>query len=237
MVTNAPCPQVAKGIKVLEEIDAALREGGSAAKKADALQALSGKFYQIIPHSFGRQRPPVIDTPELLQQKFDLVTMLGDIEIAQAIQKDVEDNTDAKYAQLQADLTLLKPSDDVVKKIRGYIQATGDDDGKLLEVWACDRHGEGARFAAHNKLENRRLLWHGTNVAVVAAILKSGLRIMPTASSGSRVGRGIYLASEFSKSRGCVQHTQAQPRLCIKKRTRLAHLLCSLLLKMHTFRW
>jgi poly [ADP-ribose] polymerase len=200
-VTNAPFPQVAKGIKVLEEIDAALREGGSAKK---ALQELSGKFYQIIPHSFGRQRPPVIDTPELLQEKFDLVTMLGDIEIAQAIQKDVADNTDAKYAQLQADLTLLKPSDDVVGKIRQYIQATGRDDSKLLEVWTCNRHGEGARFAAHNKLENRRLLWHGTNIAVVAAILKSGLRIMPTASSGSRVGRGIYLASEHSKSRGFV---------------------------------
>ena len=204
-MTNAPCPQVAKGIKVLEEIEAALRGGGSAANKA--LQELSGKFYQIIPHSFGRQRPPVIDTLELLQEKFDLVTMLGDIEIAQAIQKDVADNTDAKYAQLQADLTLLKPSDDVFGKIRGYIQATGRDDGKLLEVWACNRHGEGARFAAHDKLENRRLLWHGTNIAVVAAILKSGLRIMP--SAGGRVGRGIYLASEHSKSRGCVLRTHA----------------------------
>jgi len=47
---------------------------------------------------------------------------------------------------------------------------------------------------------NRRLLWHGTNVAVVAAILKSGLRIMP--HSGGRVGKGIYFASENSKSAG-----------------------------------
>lgn len=54
------------------------------------------------------------------------------------------------------------------------------------------------RFQAHDNLDNRRLLWHGTNVAVVAAILKSGLRIMP--HSGGRVGKGIYLASENSKS-------------------------------------
>lgn len=46
----------------------------------------------------------------------------------------------------------------------------------------------------------RRLLWHGTNVAVVAAVLKTGLRIMP--HSGGRVGKGIYLASEHSKSAG-----------------------------------
>ena len=56
------------------------------------------------------------------------------------------------------------------------------------------------RFAAHDNIDNRRLLWHGTNVAVVAAILKSGLRIMP--HSGGRVGRGIYFASEHSKSAG-----------------------------------
>ena len=35
---------------------------------------------------------------------------------------------------------------------------------------------------------------------MVAAILKSGLRIMP--HSGGRVGRGIYFASENSKSAG-----------------------------------
>ena len=47
---------------------------------------------------------------------------------------------------------------------------------------------------------NRKLLWHGTSVAVVAAILKSGLRIMP--HSGGRVGAGIYFASENGKSAG-----------------------------------
>lgn len=54
------------------------------------------------------------------------------------------------------------------------------------------------RFKAHDKVGNRKLLWHGTGVAVVAAILKSGLRIMP--HSGGRVGKGIYFASENGKS-------------------------------------
>lgn len=61
-------------------------------------------------------------------------------------------------------------------------------------------HSQGDRFQAHCKMGNRRLLWHGTNVAVVAAILTSGLRIMP--HSGGRVGKGIYFASENSKSAG-----------------------------------
>lgn len=65
-----------------------------------------------------------------------------------------------------------------------------------------DQEGEGDRFQVHAKLGNRKLLWHGTNVAVVAAILTSGLRIMP--HSGGRVGNGIYFSSENHKSAGCV---------------------------------
>lgn len=48
------------------------------------------------------------------------------------------------------------------------------------------RKGEAQRFQQHTELGNRRLLWHGTNVAVVATVLKTGLRIMP--HSGGRVG-------------------------------------------------
>jgi len=57
---------------------------------------------------------------------------------------------------------------------------------------------KGDRFSVNKSIQHRKLLWHGTNVAVVAAILKSGLRIMP--HSGGRVGRGIYFASENAKS-------------------------------------
>ena len=43
-------------------------------------------------------------------------------------------------------------------------------------------------------------------MAVAAAILEGGLRIMP--HSGGRVGRGIYLASESGKSVYYVQNAQ-----------------------------
>ena len=67
-----------------------------------------------------------------------------------------------------------------------------------MNVWRVNRHSEASRFQQHSKLDNRRMLWHGTNIAVVAAILKAGLRIMPHACG--RVGRGLYLANEQSKS-------------------------------------
>ena len=73
---------------------------------------------------------------------------------------------------------------------------------EILDVWKVERHGEDKRFADHENITNRKLLWHGTNVAVVVAILKTGLRIMP--HSGGRVGRGIYFASENGKSAGII---------------------------------
>jgi len=62
------------------------------------------------------------------------------------------------------------------------------------------------RAEKHKQITNRKLLWHGTKVAVVCAILKNGLRIMP--HSGGRVGRGLYFASENAKSAGYVGTAQ-----------------------------
>lgn len=36
---------------------------------------LSSKFYTIVPHNFGRQVPKTIDNAELLQKKFDMLTV------------------------------------------------------------------------------------------------------------------------------------------------------------------
>ena len=44
------------------------------------------------------------------------------------------------------------------------LQATGSGQ-QLLDVWRVDRRSEAAGFAAHSQLDNRRLLWHGTNIA------------------------------------------------------------------------
>ena len=105
--------------------------------------------------------------------------------------------------------------------IGNYINATTDKLWRkpwLLKLWEINRKGEvwlilinaplysnisyqAQRFAVRDHLVvNHRLLWHGTNVAVVVAILKSGLWIMP--HSGGCVGKGIYFASENSKSAG-----------------------------------
>ncbi|XP_066207360.1 protein mono-ADP-ribosyltransferase PARP3 isoform X1 [Saccopteryx leptura] len=199
--------QIARGFEALEALEAALRAPAEGDRDR-SLEELSSHFYTVIPHNFRRHRPPPIDSLELLQAKKDMLLVLADIELAQTLQaapeeqkvEEVPHPLDRNYQLLRCQLQLLDPETPEYKMIHTYLQQTGNSHRRpvLQHVWRVDREGEGDRFQAHSQLDNRKLLWHGTNVAVVAAILTSGLRIMP--HSGGRVGKGIYFASENSKS-------------------------------------
>ena len=130
--------------------------------------------------------------------------------------RQVDHPDDLNYKSLHAALRTLDRKSTEFQVLDTYLKQTMSPHQQLelLDIWGVDRENEAARFAAHDAIVNRKLLWwvcsrvvcstqhgrHGTNVAVVAAILKSGLRIMP--HSGGRVGKGIYLASENAKSAG-----------------------------------
>lgn len=202
--------QIAKGFEVLEDLEKAVD-----AKNNAQIVSLSSKFYTVIPHDFGRKVPPVMNTLETIRKKYDMLLVLGDIEIAQTLEKEKEKVAsesakqphplDVNYNLLKCELKLLDPKSKEYKTLDTYTKETGKGwrgAPKIKHIWSMRREGEGKRFAEHDKISNRKLLWHGTNVAVVAAILKSGLRIMP--HSGGRVGSGIYFASENSKSAGYV---------------------------------
>uniref|UniRef100_A0A665VVS9 Poly [ADP-ribose] polymerase n=1 Tax=Echeneis naucrates TaxID=173247 RepID=A0A665VVS9_ECHNA len=205
--------QIAKGFEVLEEIEAAINQKSKRAR----LEELSSKFFTTIPHNFGRTRPPTIDNKELVEQKKEMLMVLADIELAQTLKSETEKAQeelietvphprDQDYNSLKCKLTLMDKGSEHFQIIENYLKVTAESykKPKIVNVWEVDRQMEGERFNENHSLENRRLLWHGTNIAVVAAILKSGLRIMP--HSGGRVGRGIYFASENRKSAGYV-HT------------------------------
>jgi len=183
---------------------------------SDDLVTLSGRFYQTIPHSYSRnQRPPVITAESELEAKFDMLATLKDIITAQNMlasshvasdQRMTVNPIDMKYNELNSDLTLLPPSHPLYPIIVKYISNTkaGYASMVLENIWAVNRHSENKSFSSFQSLDNHRLLWHGTNTAVVAAILRSGLRIMPSVNGG-RVGRGIYMANELSKSAAYVR--------------------------------
>ena len=107
---------------------------------------------------------------------------------------------DLKYNELSSDIRLIDSTHPHYEIILKYIKETRNNDRiKLENIWEVRRNSEDASFSSFATLDNHRLLWHGTNVAVVAAIIKNGLRIMPSVNGG-RVGRGIYFANELQKS-------------------------------------
>ncbi|KAM5293244.1 LOW QUALITY PROTEIN: protein mono-ADP-ribosyltransferase PARP3 [Ctenodactylus gundi] len=197
--------QIARGFQALEALEVALK---SPTDGGQSLEELSSQFYTVIPHNFGRSQPPPINSPELLQAKKDMLLVLADIELAQTLQaapkeeervEKIPHPLDRDYQLLECQLQLLVP-DAQYKVIQTYLEKTGSTYRcpSLQHVWKVNREGERDRFQAHSKMHNHKLLWHGTNIAVVAAILTRGLRIMP--HSGGRVGKGIYFASENSMS-------------------------------------
>jgi poly [ADP-ribose] polymerase len=195
--------QISKGNSVLAKLKAELSKGK---QNITALQNISSEFFTLIPHNFGWKKPQPISTMAEWNEKVDLINTLNDIELAQHLIGSGSDPLSDSYKKLNNSINVLPTSTKEYKAIAKYFECTKPGSGsKLLKVFSLDRACEKTRMAA-NKFGNRRLLWHGTSPAVVAAILKSGLRIMP--HSGGRVGKGIYLASENSKSAGYTGSTK-----------------------------
>ncbi|RHY32653.1 hypothetical protein DYB32_002364 [Aphanomyces invadans] len=205
--------QIQKGVAVLDSIRDALEAGQTS---TSFFQTLSAKFYQLIPHAYSRSTiPPVLKTSSQVEEKYDMLSTLHDIVVAQDVEKSLgagapaaKNCLDLKYAELNSNLDLVTESDTMHEVIMQYIANSRRIGGTMdvQHIWAVRRNPEESSFSKFASTPNHRLLWHGTNVAVVAAILKSGLRIMP--SSGGRVGKGIYLANMLEKSQSYVRSTR-----------------------------
>ncbi|KAG0240938.1 Poly [ADP-ribose] polymerase 2 [Actinomortierella wolfii] len=200
--------------KIAEEID----NKEFAFRDQHRLAALSSEFYTVIPHSFGRRTPPVINTSEALKRKLEMLESLSEIEEAQKIMKDnkkeeeelTENPLDIQFRSLK--LNRLEPMDRNSERFKLIETFTKNSHGKthssygleILEVFDLDREGEQDRFEASDfaKNENRRLLWHGSRMTNYVGILSQGLRIAPPEApvTGYMFGKGVYFADCVSKS-------------------------------------
>ena len=208
---NLSKQQVERGVAVLEELEQVIKNNPS---NRTQLARLSSRFYTTLPHDFGRRRPPVIANATMLQRSYDMCNVLLDMETATSLMAKAEQSeaektvtkelrphpADGQYASLNADLELVPAGSDEYNTLVDSWKNTQSPHmrTKLAKIWRVNRQGETGRFEEYNKLNNHMLLWHGTHIGAVSAILSTGLRIMP--HSGGRVGRGIYLASEHGKS-------------------------------------
>lgn len=82
-----------KGFEILKELGELLMDPSVADNKHnmtwnDAIAACSNAFFTVIPHAFGRSRPPTISSDEKLKKEITLMESLSDMQIASTIMND-----------------------------------------------------------------------------------------------------------------------------------------------------
>jgi len=181
---------------------------GTESKFLDA----SNRFFTLIPHDFGMRSPPLLDNPDLVKAKIEMLDSLLEIEVAYSLlsggekEKDV-DPIDSHYKKLKTEIEVLEKSTEEFKVIEEYVKNTHASTHtqyslEIAEVFKVARKGEAKRFKPFRALPNRMLLWHGSRVTNFAGILSQGLRIAPPEApvTGYMFGKGIYFADMVSKS-------------------------------------
>ncbi|KAJ8495164.1 hypothetical protein ONZ51_g1849 [Trametes cubensis] len=186
-----------------------------------AVEELTGRYYSIIPHVFGRERPIVIDNIDRLKKELELVDALGDMEvasklIASAIPKDADGRPvnplDAHFRSLQ--LSKMEPVARTSSEFSALETYTRDTHGathrhygvEVLQAFRVEREHETEAWmkAGYGSIPDgdRLLLWHGSRTTNFAGILKQGLRIAPPEApvTGYMFGKGVYFADMMSKS-------------------------------------
>ncbi|RID70829.1 hypothetical protein BRARA_C02811 [Brassica rapa] len=199
---------ITKGYEVLKRISEVMGRFDRA-----RLEELSGEFYTVIPHDFGFKKMSqfVIDTPQKLKQKIEMVEALGEIELATKLLSIdpglMDDPLYYHYQQLNCGLTPVGADSEEFSMVANYMENTHakTHSGYTVEIaqlFRASRAGEVDRFQQFSSSKNRMLLWHGSRLTNWAGILSQGLRIAPPEApvTGYMFGKGVYFADMFSKS-------------------------------------
>ncbi|KAF1364362.1 PARP-domain-containing protein [Lizonia empirigonia] len=212
---------ITRGFQTLKDLAAIIDNPTSYGE----VEVLSNRYYSLIPHAFGRNRPPVISTNALLKKEIDLLESLSDMKEATdmlkaSLKEDSDLNRlDRQFQTLGMDeMEALEPKSSEFVELSNYLTktkgATHNVNYAVQDIFRIQRKGEFERFDKSSYAKpsgNRRLLWHGSRVTNFAGILGQGLRIAPPEApvSGYMFGKGIYLADMSSKSANYCCHYQS----------------------------
>ena len=212
---------ITRGYQALKDLSALLDNASLAQSQYDttfpaATEHLSNAFYSLIPHAFGRNRPPIIQTQDMLKREVDLLDSLSDMKDASNIMKkepkDAEkiNALDRQFKGLNLEeMTPLNKDSTEFLELKNYLVdtrgATHHVNYQVSQIFRIERQGEKDRFDKSpfaGPPRDRRLLWHGSRATNFGGILSQGLRIAPPEApvSGYMFGKGIYLADMSSKS-------------------------------------
>ncbi|KAI4922829.1 hypothetical protein J4E90_001264 [Alternaria incomplexa] len=205
---------IARGFQTLKDLSVLIDENDNDSRAE--VERLSNQYFSLIPHAFGRNRPPVIRDITLLKKEIELLESLSDMKETAAMLKDqLKDKSDVNKLDKQFQGLGMNEMTPLQHKSREFVEIdeylnnskgkTHHVSYKVQEIFRIERQGEFDRFdkSKYTKIaSNRRLLWHGSRVTNYGGILGQGLRIAPPEApvSGYMFGKGIYLADMSSKS-------------------------------------
>ena len=227
------CNQIQRGYKILKEIQHVLNTSN---RESQVLE-LTNQFYTNIPQNFGMKRPPPINHILKVREKLTLLESLQEMEIANSLsirslkQLETKHPVDVYYAQLKCRISPV--DEEVAGMLQSWMANTRapshNFELNLIQAYEVQREGEAARYWPFAKLENKKLLWHGSRATNYVGILSNGLKIAPkeAPSSGYMFGKGVYMADISTKAARYCNATPDNPEGLL--------LLCEVALgKMHT---
>lgn len=208
------------GYEILNEIIETLDGKVSEDMKDKLILKLTDAFYSNIPHCFGLNNPPLLDSKEMVLQKMDMLDAMTQIELAYTIKSEGSENgihpIKNCYDKLQADIKSIDTSHEYFNIINQYVHNTHAKTHRqyslnILDIFEVSRKGEDKRFKPFEKLGNKQLLWHGSRLTNFASIISKGLCIAPPEApvTGYMFGKGIYFADSVSKSANYCMTTSA----------------------------
>jgi len=202
--------QIDKGQDVLDQIT---NELGKKKKSKDDLTQLSGDFYTLIPHRFGRSaaqaQQAVIDSVHKLTEKQDTLQLMRDmLNVNGKTNVLINPEIEQKYKALNCEIDLADK--DLYNKIKDYFEKSvvrGNGKVKVKNLWKIKRPDEFSHF--NSKIGNERLLFHGSAAKNWVGILSRGLllpKIVVTLgvhrTDAGWLGSGIYFGDAACTSAG-----------------------------------
>lgn len=189
------------GRKILGEIGEAIKN-----KDDGEMKKLTSNFYSYIPTKLGRKITDAdyISTNSIIQQKLDLLDMMGDaLEVGGgAYVGEVE----KKYFELGAEITFLNKNDKEWIRLEKKVKDTKGHNHygtttRVKNICKIMLNADRSKYESC-KIGNETELWHGSRNCNILGIIRSGMKIAPPEAprSGLAFGRGAYFADKSSKS-------------------------------------
>ena len=198
--------QINKAYAVLTSIQTLIQSNVVASDKQYV--KLSSDFYTFIPTSHGNQKLPAITTESQFKEKFELLNILGEMEVLGNIMSKISLDSSKiwqQYQSLNAEIQALNDQK-MISNIERYMKqskgSTHSHNLSIKQIYEINRQGETERFEKVKSYGNRQLLWHGSRLSNFVGILSKGLRIAPpeAPSTGYMFGKGVYFANSVTKS-------------------------------------